>query len=259
MDLGLRGCAAIVGGSSSGMGRATARVLAAEGCNVALFARRSALLDELADELQSQRDVRAVALPADSTEDAALRSVVDRTLEAFGRIDIVVNNTGGPPAGRFGDFDDAGWQAAYELTFLSALRLTRYALPALRESGRGRVVNITSSAVKEPLDGLMLSNALRPGVIGWAKTLSKEEGPNGITVNSIAPGSIDTDRLGILYGEGPDAEEARRRDAQSVPLRRFGQPEEIAAVVAFLCSMQASYISGVTLLVDGGSAQGLLS
>jgi 3-oxoacyl-[acyl-carrier protein] reductase len=241
------------------MGRATARALAAEGCDVALIARRSTLLDEVAGEIQSQGQARALALPADSTDDVAIRSMVDRTLEAFGRIDVVVNNTGGPPAGGFGDFDDAGWQAAYELTFLSAIRLTRYALPALRKSGRGRVVNITSSAVKEPLEGLVLSNALRPGVIGWAKTLSKEEGPNGITVNSIAPGSIDTDRLRTLYGEGPEAEEARRRDAQLVPLRRFGQPEEIAAAVAFLCSMQASYISGVTLLVDGGSAQGLLS
>jgi 3-oxoacyl-[acyl-carrier protein] reductase len=121
------------------------------------------------------------------------------------------------------------------------------------------VVNITSSVAKEPLDGLILSNALRPGVIGWAKTLSKEEGPSGITVNSIAPGNIDTDRLRTLYGEGPEAEEARRRDEQAVPARRFGRPDEIAAAVVFLCSTQASYISGVTLLVDGGLARGLLS
>jgi 3-oxoacyl-[acyl-carrier protein] reductase len=241
------------------MGRAVAGALAEEGCDVVLVARRSALLDELAGEIQSQGTARALAVTAESTDASALRGVVDQALEAFGRIDIVVNNTGGPSAGAFGDFDDAAWQAAYELTFLSTVRLTRHALPALRESGRGRVVNITSSVAKEPLEGLILSNALRPGVIGWAKTLSKEEGPNGITVNSIAPGSIDTDRLRTLYGQGPEAEESMRRDAQAVPVRRFGQPEEIAAAVAFLCSTRASYISGVTLLVDGGSSQGLLS
>jgi 3-oxoacyl-[acyl-carrier protein] reductase len=191
--------------------------------------------------------------------EADLARAVDEAHEAFGRIDIVINNTGGPPAGDFGDLDDDAWQAGFELTVLSALRLTRLALPMLRGSGRGRVVNITSMAVKEINDGLLLSNALRPGVTGWAKHLSREEGPSGITVNSIAPGYIDTERLRYLYSTEPDPEAARTRDAETIPLRRFGSPEEIAAAAAFLCSTEAAYITGVTLLVDGGLTRGLLS
>ena len=142
---------------------------------------------------------------------------------------------------------------------MSAVRLTRLALPALRATGHGRIVNITSSTVKEVADGLLLANAVRPAVIGWGKHLSREEGPNGVTVNSIAPGYIDTDRLKYLYSLESDPEAARSRDAQLIPARRFGDPDEIADVTAFLCSRQAAYINGVTLLVDGGLARGLLS
>jgi 3-oxoacyl-[acyl-carrier protein] reductase len=184
---------------------------------------------------------------------------VDRTLERFGRLDVVVNNTGGPPAGAFEDFGDDAWRGAWELTLMSALRLTRLALPALRRSGRGRIVNITSSAVKEPNDGLLLSNVYRPGVIGWAKTISRDEGPYGITVNSIAPGYIDTERLQYLYSLGDDPDGDRRADEAPIPARRFGDPAEIGAAVAFLCSTRAAYINGITLLVDGGLARGLLS
>lgn len=260
MDLGLDGCAAIVGGASSGMGRAIARRLAAEGAGVVLFARRSdALGDAVAEIASSSGPGRAIAVTGDSTLPADLARVVDQAQQAFGKIDIVINNTGGPPAGDFRDLNDDAWQAGFELTLLSALRLTRMALPELRRSGRGRVVNITSMAVKEVNDGLLLSNALRPGVTGWAKHLSREEGPNGITVNSIAPGYIDTERLRYLYSTEPDPEAARARDAQTIPLRRFGSPEEIAAAAAFLCSTEAAYITGVTLLVDGGLTRGLLS
>jgi 3-oxoacyl-[acyl-carrier protein] reductase len=260
MDLGLRGCAAIVGGASSGMGRAIARRLAEEGCDVTLLARRRELLDEAVAEIAALSDGgRARAVAGDSTAPADLTRTVEETMQEFGRIDIVVNNTGGPPAGDFGDFDDDDWGRAVELTLLSAMRLTRLALPALRQSGRGRVVNLTSMAVKEINDGLLLSNALRPAVTGWAKHLSREEGPHGITVNSIAPGYIDTGRLRYLYSTGSTPEEDRRRDEQSIPLRRFGAPEEIASAVAFLCSTDAAYITGVTLLVDGGLTRGLLS
>jgi 3-oxoacyl-[acyl-carrier protein] reductase len=242
------------------MGRAVARRLAAEGCDVTLFARRSALLDEAVAEIASVPDGgRARAVSGDSTAPADLERAVTETSREFGRIDIVVNNTGGPPAGDFADFGDQDWQRGFELTLLSAIRLTRLALPELRRSGRGRVVNITSMAVKEINDGLLLSNALRPGVTGWAKHLSREEGPNGVTVNSIAPGYIDTERLRYLYSTESDPAAARRRDEATIPLRRFGVPEEIAAAVAFLCSTEAAYISGVTLLVDGGLTRGLLS
>src|SRR2546426_957828 len=176
MELALEGCAAFVGGSSSGMGYAIADALAAEGSNVALFARRHDALEEAAAEIEGRGGVAALALPGDATDPAALTEAIRLTEERFGRLDILVNNTGGPPAGAFGDFDDGDWTAAYELTVLSALRLTRAALPALRRSGRGRVVNITSSAVKEPIEGLLISNALRPAVIGWGKTAPRAAG-----------------------------------------------------------------------------------
>ena len=241
------------------MGRATAEALAAEGCHVALFARRRDVLEEAAQEIETRGGGRSLAVPGDATDPASLDRAIDATLDRFGRIDVVVNNTGGPSAGGFEQFSDDDWQAAYELTVLSALRLTRRALPALRESGRGRVVNITSSAVKEPNEGLLLSNALRPAIIGWAKTLSQDEGENGITVNNIAPGYIDTSRLAYLYSVGNDPDGDRKRDEQAIPARRFGRPSEIGAAVVFLCSEQAAYINGITLLVDGGQARGLLS
>ena len=258
MDLELTGCTAIVGGSSSGMGRAIALALAAEGCNVTLFARRRELLEQAAAEVAALGGpAEALVVAGDATDPAALRSLVDATLERFGQLDILVNNSGGPPAGTFEEFDDDRWRSAWELLFMSNIRLTRLALPALRTSGRGRIVNITSSVVKEPSEGLLLSNAYRPGVIGWAKTLSQEEGRHGITVNSIGPGFIDTDRMRELYaGADPDA---RAGDEALIPLGRFGEPSEVADTVAFLCSAQASYISGITVLVDGGAARGLLS
>jgi 3-oxoacyl-[acyl-carrier protein] reductase len=260
VDLGLDGCVAVVGGASSGMGRATAEALAAEGCRVALFARRGDLLDEAVASIDAAHGAgTALAVTGDATDPAALDAFADAVLDRFGRIDVVVNNTGGPPAGEFDALSDADWQTAFELTVQSALRLTRRALPALRASGRGRVVTLTSSAVKEQSEGLLLTNALRPAVTGWAKDLSRSEGPNGITVNCVAPGYCDTDRLQYLYSFEDDPEAARARDAALIPVRRFATPAEMAAAVTFLCSVQAAYITGTTLLVDGGLARGLLS
>jgi 3-oxoacyl-[acyl-carrier protein] reductase len=253
VDLGLNGCVAIVGGASSGMGRACALALAREGASVALFARRAELLDEAVAEIEALGSgAAALAVAGDSARPADLEALVARTIERFGRIDIVVNNSGGPPAGSFEDFDDAAWRAAWDLTLMSTLRLTRLALPELRKSGRGRVVNITSSAVKEPSEGLLLSNTYRPGVIGWAKTLSQDEGPHGITVNSI-------ERMKSLYATGSDPDGDRRRDEALIPARRFGDPAEIGDLCAFLCSTRAAYLNGITILVDGGLAKGLLS
>jgi 3-oxoacyl-[acyl-carrier protein] reductase len=260
VDFGLEGCTAIVGGASSGMGRAIAARLASEGCFVTLFARRADVLAKAVEQINSDCGAaRALAAAGDSTDPAALADAVEVTRAQFGRLDIVVNNTGGPPAGDFAAFADDAWQDSFELTLMSAIRLTRLALPALREGGRGRIVNITSSTVKEVADGLLLANAIRPAVIGWGKHLSREEGPHGVTVNSIAPGYVDTDRLKYLYSLESDPEAARSRDALQIPARRFGDPDDIANVVAFLCSLQAAYVNGVTLLVDGGLARGLLS
>jgi 3-oxoacyl-[acyl-carrier protein] reductase len=244
MDLGLKGRTAIVCGASSGIGLATAESLADEGANVAMFARRRDLLQREAER------IGALAVRGDVTNPPDLERLVDRTLEAFGGIDILVNNGGGPPRTSAESIDDDALESAVELLLFSAVRLTNLCLRELRRSGRGRIINITSSSVREPIDNLALSNAIRPGVIGWAKTLAREVGPDGITVNSIAPGKIDTARLAE---DGSRAEELAR-----IPVRRFGRPREVADVVTFLASDQAAYLSGVVLAVDGGLTRSLL-
>ena len=186
MELGLEGRTAIVCGASSGIGLAIAESLAAEGANVAMFARRRDLLEQEAERLG------ALAVRGDVTNPADLQRLVDRTLKAFGGIDILVNNSGGPPRTPAIGADGRAVEEAVELLLLSAIRLTSLCLPHLERSGRGRMINIESSSVREPIDSLALSNAVRPGVIGWAKTLAREVGPKKITVNSIAPGRIDT-------------------------------------------------------------------
>ena len=245
MDLGLSGRAAIVCGASSGMGLAVAEALVREGANVAMFARRRELLEREAERLG------ALAVRGDVTVRADLERLVERTLAAFGRIDVLVNNSGGPPAGAASTVAEDDVEAAVELLLLSVVRLTTLCLPHLIASGNGRVVNIASTSVKQPIDNLALSNAVRPGVVGWAKTLAREVGPQGVTVNSIAPGRIDTERLRSLSG-------GTEPDVCDVPLRRLGRPEEVADVVCFLASERASYVSGTVLSVDGGLTRGLL-
>ena len=247
MDLGLNGRTAVVCGASSGMGLAAAEALAREGANVAMFARRRELLDREADR------IGALAVRGDVTNLADLKRLVDRTLEAFGGIDILVNNSGGPPRGPAAGLEDDDVERAVELLLLSVVRLTNLCLPQLERSGHGRIVNIASSSVREPVDNLALSNAVRPGVIGWAKTMARELGPRRITVNSIAPGRIETPRLAEVY-----AERSRASDMEQIPLRRFGQPEEVADVICFLASDRAAYVSGTVIQVDGGLTRSLL-
>jgi 3-oxoacyl-[acyl-carrier protein] reductase len=247
MDLGLRGRTAIVCGASSGMGLATAEALSAEGANVAMFARRREELEREAERLA------ALAVRGDLTNPKDLKRLVDTTREAFGGIDILVNNGGGPPRGPALDLTDEAVEDAVELLLLSAIRLTNLCLPHLRRSGRGRVINITSSSVREPIDNLALSNSVRPGVIGWAKTLAREVGPDAVTVNSIAPGRIDTPRLAEVF-----ANRSRADELATIPLRRFGRPREVGDVVCFLASDQASYVTGTVLPVDGGLTRSLL-
>jgi 3-oxoacyl-[acyl-carrier protein] reductase len=248
MDLGLRGRTAIVCGATSGLGLASAEALTDEGANVAMLARRRDELDREANRLG------ALAVRGDVTNASDLERLVDRTLQAFGGIDILVWNSGGPPAGAPSAIDDDALESAFELLLLPAVRLLRLCLPHLEGSAAGRVICITSAAVKEPSPNLALSNALRPGLTGWAKSLSRELGPKRITVNCVAPGRIDTPRMTELYGDGgpPAAELAQ------IPLGRLGAPREFGDVVCFLASDRASYISGVTILVDGGSSRSLL-
>jgi 3-oxoacyl-[acyl-carrier protein] reductase len=247
MDLGLTGRTAIVCGASAGIGLAIAEALAEEGANVAMFARRRDVLQQEAERLG------ALAVRGDVTNPADLKRLVDRTLEAFGGIDILVNNSGGPPRTPALGLTDEQIESAFELLLLSAVRLTHLCLPQLARSGRGRVINIESSSVREPLDNLALSNAVRPGVVGWAKTLAREIGPKRVTVNTIAPGKIETERLAEAFKGKPRAE-----DLEAIPLRRFGRPAEVAQVVCFLASDAASYVTGTVIPVDGGLTRSLL-
>jgi 3-oxoacyl-[acyl-carrier protein] reductase len=248
MDLGLGGRTAIVCGASSGLGLAAAEALSAEGANVAMFARRR---DEL--ELHANR-LGALPVRGDVTNAADLERLVERTLQAFGGLDIVVWNGGGPHAGTAESITDEDLDTAFELLLRPAVRLIRLALPSLERSPAGRIVLITSGAVKEPSPNLALSNTFRPGLVGYAKTLSREVGANGITVNCVAPGRIDTPRMTELYGEGGPPEE----ELQRIPLGRLGTPREFGDVVCFLASERASYVSGTTIAVDGGASRTLL-
>jgi 3-oxoacyl-[acyl-carrier protein] reductase len=243
MDLGLRGRTAIVCGASSGMGLAVAEALAGEGANVAMFARRRDVLEREADR------IGALAVRGDLTVAMDLAKLVERTVGAFGGIDILVNNGGGPPTGPAAGLDDHAIEGAVELLLLSAVRLTNLCLPYLEASGRGRIINIESSSVRSPLDDFALSNAVRPGVVGWMKTLAREVGQRAITVNTIAPGRINTQRLRSATGAG---------DLSLIPLRRIGEPTEIAAVACFLASDRAAYVTGTVIPVDGGLTRNLL-
>jgi 3-oxoacyl-[acyl-carrier protein] reductase len=247
MDFGLNGRTAIVCGASEGMGLAIAESLVAEGVNVAMFARRRELLEREAERLG------ALAVRGDVRNPADLKRLVDRTLEAFGTIDILVNNSGGPPRTPTIGLTDEQVEDAVELLLLSAIRLTELCLPQLGRSGHGRVINIESSSVREPIENLALSSAVRPGVVGWAKALGREVGPQKITVNTIAPGMIETARLAERFRDKPRADEFDK-----IPLRRFGQAREVADVVCFLASDSASYVTCAVIPVDGGLTRSLL-
>jgi 3-oxoacyl-[acyl-carrier protein] reductase len=247
VELGLSGRTAIVCGASAGMGLAIAEAFAEEGMNVAMFARRRKVLEGEAERLG------ALAVQGDVTNPQDCERLVTRTVEAFGGIDVLVNNSGGPPRGPALQVDEESLEGAVALLLVSAVRLTNLCLPHLGKSPAGRVINIESSTVREPTDNLALSNAVRPGVVGWAKTLAREIGPDGITINTIAPGHIDTERLVERYPDGPTEE-----DLKAIPLGRLGQPNEIATVVTFLASDAGAYVTGTVIPVDGGLTRGLL-
>ena len=246
MDLGLSGRTAIVCGASSGIGLGIAESLAGEGANVVMFARRPELLE------QEARRIGGVRVAGDVTSRDDLERLVTTTVDAYGGIDILVNNSGGPPRSTAAELDAEKVEAAVALLLVSVVRVTGLCLPFLERSTAGRIVNVTSSTVREPIDNLALSNAIRPGVVGWAKSLARELGPKGITVNCLAPGRIDTDRIREVYPDGPSED-----DLAAIPLRRLGTTREIGDVVAFLCSERASYVSGTVMLVDGALTRGL--
>lgn len=258
MDYGLAGRVALVNAASRGLGRGIAEALAAEGARLVISSRDPVAIGTTALEIGSSYRTDVVPVAADVTTPGAAEMAVAAAVHRFGALDILVNNSGGPPAGSFADFDDAAWQRAFDLLLLNPVRMVRAALPHLRASGRGRIINVASSSVKEPIPGLILSNSLRAGVAGLAKTLADELAPDQVTVHTVLPGRILTDRLREPFRQpaadaGIDVDElARAEVAREVPLGRVGDPADLANLVAFLCSDAASYLTGLTLAVDGG-------
>ncbi|MBU0703073.1 MAG: SDR family oxidoreductase [Chloroflexi bacterium] len=262
MNLGLHDKVALVTAASKGLGKAVALRLAQEGARVAICARGEEALYQAADEIEAQTGQPALALPANVSDPEAADALVKSTVEQFGRVDVLVINAGGPPPGQFLDLTPDDWEAAVQLTLMSAVRLCYSVVPVMKEQGRGSILAMTSITVKQPLPNLILSNSLRLGVAGLVKTLADELAPFGIRVNSICPGWTHTSRVDQLLRDRAERnettpEEEAAKIAAAIPLRRMGTPEEFAAVAAFLVSPAASYVTGVSLLVDGGMYRGV--
>jgi 3-oxoacyl-[acyl-carrier protein] reductase len=263
MDLGLKNKVALVAAASRGLGRAVAEELAAEGASLILCARDARALTETSNIIERNSGAQVLAVPADVAVVSDIARVVAAGIERFGRIDILVTNAGGPPAGRFEQITPEQWENATRLTLYSAIELARHVLPGMKERGWGRILNITSIAVKQPVENLILSNSLRAGVTGFARTLANEVAAEGITVNNILPGYTRTERIEDLAAmmakkEGISAAEFQARWEEEIPMKRLGEPREFAALAAFLVSERASYITGTSIQVDGGWIRSLL-
>jgi 3-oxoacyl-[acyl-carrier protein] reductase len=263
MDLGLNGKVALVAGASRGLGRSIAGVLGEEGARLSLCSRTKGSLDEAARTIAEEHGAEVMAHRADVTHETEVRAWIEASAERFGRIDILVTNAGGPPSSRFETTDVAEWQEGLALSLMSNVYLCRAVVPRMKAQGSGRIVAITSVTVKQPVDGLILSNTARSGVAGLMKTLANELAPHGIGVNVVCPGYTRTDRLIDLAAQMSDRENVPpeaiyERWTSQIPMGRLGEPEELAAVVAFLCSDRASYVTGTALQVDGGLVKSLL-
>jgi 3-oxoacyl-[acyl-carrier protein] reductase len=259
MDLGLTGRVALVTAASKGMGKASAMGLAAEGARVVMCARTESDLKTAAEEIRAKTRAEVLAMPADVTKKDDVAALVDGAVKAFGHVDILVANAGGPPRGYFEEMTDEQWQGAFDVSLLSVVRLVRAVLPSMKARRWGRILTIQSVSVKQPIPELLLSNAVRPGVAGMMKTLAGQLGKDGITVNTVCPGKIMTDRfLGGQKASGLSREDYLARAVEDVPVRRIGTPEEFANVIVFLASERASYVTGVAVQVDGGLVRGLL-
>jgi len=263
MDLGLKGKVALVAAASRGLGRAVAEELAAEGAGLVICSRSAETINQAAHEIVQATGAEVHALEADVSNAAAVAHLVRAGIERFGHIDILVTNSGGPPAGTFESFSQQHWEAATRLLLFSAVELARNVLPGMKELRWGRILNVTSIAVKQPVENLMLSNSLRAAVTGFARTLANEVATFGITVNNIMPGYTRTERVEELSRMMADKErispeEFVARWEREIPMRRLGEPREFAALAAFLVSERASYITGTSIPVDGGWIRALM-
>jgi 3-oxoacyl-[acyl-carrier protein] reductase len=257
MDLRLEGKVALVAAASRGLGRAIATELAVEGASVSMCARDAASLERTQHDIEARTGRKPLAITADVSRSDDVARFVDATLAQFGRVDVLVTNAGGPPAGLFEAHNAAAWENAFRLTLASVVELVRLVLPGMKERKWGRIVNVTSIAVKQPVDFLILSNSLRAGVTGFARTLATEVASFGITVNNVLPGYTRTERIEALAaarsaGEGITKDAAFADWERQIPAGRLGEPDELAALTAFLASERAAYITAQSIAVDGG-------
>ncbi len=262
MELGLKGKRAIVMAASRGLGLASAMGLAREGCKLVICSRDQQRIEAAADAIRKQTGAEVTSLVADVSSGSEAKRLVDACVSAYGGLEIVVHNAGGPPAGETLQMSDEQWQKAFEQNLLSFTRMVGAAAPEMKKAGYGRVLTIASSSIKQPIPNLALSNALRAGVWGIAKTLSRELAPQGILVNVIAPGRIDTERIAELdqanaQKSGKSIDDVRKASVASIPMGRLGRPEELANLVVFLASEAGSYITGQAITVDGAAGNAL--
>src|SRR3954463_4933056 len=263
MFLGLRGKTAIVAAASKGLGYAIARKLAVEGPSLVICARGEDALKSARERIAKDTGATIYAIAADLSRYEDVKRVATNSLKKLGRVDILINNAGGPPAGPFEAHDWATWQGAVDLTLRSTVEMTRLVLPGMKDRGWGRIINVTSMAAKQPVENLILSNSIRAAVHGMARTLANEVAEYGITVNNLLPGYTRTERVDSLAAstakrDGVDQAEVMKRFERDVPMRRLGEPEEFAALAAFLASERASYITAQSIAVDGGWIRGLM-
>jgi len=263
LRLGLEDKVALVAASSRGLGKAVAESLSSEGVKLVICSRNKRILEKTADDIFLKTGISVFPLVADLSQKEQVEWLIREALDLFGNIDILVTNAGGPPPGNFGDVEDDEWIKGFDLTLMSAVRLIRGVVPGMKKQKWGRIINLTSVSVKQPVDGLLLSNVIRPGVVGLTKSLSQELAPYNILVNSVCPGYHMTDRVKQLMQnkakvKKTSVKEAEEEITDQIPLGRMGEPKELADVVTFLSSEKASYVTGAIIQVDGGYVKGLL-
>jgi 3-oxoacyl-[acyl-carrier protein] reductase len=263
MDLGLKNKVALVAGGSMGLGLAVAKTLSREGARIAIGALDDQHLPQAREDIIKETGGEVIAIPADVTDADQAKQFVRSAIDHYGTLDILVNNAGGPPSKPFFEIDDNLWEFGFRLNLLSTILMTREAVPVMKAKRWGRIINMTSISVKQPIDGLILSNTIRSGVIGFAKSLSNELAPFNITVNNVCPGYTMTERVrevstAVAAREGTTPEEIVKRWESEIPMGRLGRPEELAGLVAFLSSEVAGYITGAAIQIDGGYYKGVM-